>query len=63
MGVVVEGIDIGLAMMIADEVVLAGRSQWIPVAALKVICQVNGVKELSENGWRRIGIGTILKWF
>ena len=44
MDVVVGGIDIGLAKMIVNEVVvLAGRSQWIPVAALKVICQVNGV--------------------
>ena len=45
------------AKMIVNEVVV-GRSQWRPVAALKVICQINGVKELSEDGGKGIGVGT-----
>lgn len=32
-----------LARIVVDDVV-AGRSQWTPVAALKAICQVYGVK-------------------
>ncbi len=34
--------------MIVDDII-AGRSQWTPIAALKWICQVNGVKKLSER--------------
>ena len=44
---VVEEIQRRLVKVIVDGVV-AGRSQWSPVA-LKRICQVNGVKKLSER--------------
>ena len=37
-----------MARKVVDDVV-AGRSQWKTVAALTLICQVNGVKRLSER--------------
>ena len=40
-----------LATTIVDDVV-AGRSQWAPIAALKPICQVNGGKgPEAGQGW------------
>ena len=48
--------------MIVGEVV-AGRSQWTPVDVLKPICQVDGVKQLSEmvaKARRREKVGMLL---
>ena len=36
-------------MKTMDDDVVAGRSQWKPVTVLRLICQVDGVKRLSEK--------------
>lgn len=47
-------------MKTMDDDVVAGRSQWKPVTVMRLICQVDGVKKLSER-WQRLGGGTTLE--
>ena len=54
-----DGWRLAMMMMVDDGV--AGRSQWSPVVGLRSICQVSGVKRLSERvakARRRDKVGT-----